>query len=63
LTTAFASWLAHRSAEQIEVAPGITTPRSFGDPRSEHLATRRMGGLFDFSFMGCAAIDGPRALA
>ena len=58
LTSAFASWLARRSAEQIEIAPGITTPRSFGDPRREHLATRRTGGLFDFSFMGCTDIDG-----
>lgn len=58
----FASWLATRSAEQVEFAPGVATPRSFGDARREHLATRRAGGLFDFSFMGCAAIEGPRAL-
>jgi aminomethyltransferase len=63
LTTAFASWLAHRSAEQVEFSPAVTTPRSFGDPRREHLATRRAGGLFDFSFMGCTAIGGPHALA
>jgi aminomethyltransferase len=63
LTTPFASWLAHRSAGQVEFAPGVTTPRSFGDARREHLATRRAGGLFDFSFMGCTAIGGPQALA
>lgn len=63
MTTAFASWLACRSAEQVELASGVTTPRSFGDARREHLATRRAGGLFDFSFMGCAAIGGPHALA
>ena len=49
-----------RSAEQIEIAPGITAPRSFGDPRREHLATRRAGGLFDFSFMGCTEIERAR---
>lgn len=63
MTTVFASWLACRSAEQVELAPGVATPRSFGDARREHLATRRAGGLFDFSFMGCTAIGGPHALA
>jgi aminomethyltransferase len=63
LTTAFASWLACRGTEQVELAPGISTPRSFGDARREHLATRRAGGLFDFSFMGGTAIGGPDALA
>jgi aminomethyltransferase len=58
----FASWLAGRSAGEIEFAPGVATPKSFGDPRREHLATRRAGGLFDFSFMQCAEIGGPRAL-
>lgn len=48
--------------EQVEFAPGVATPRSFGDARREHLATRRTGGLFDFSFMGCTAISGPDAL-
>ena len=37
-------------------------PRSFGDPRREHLATRRAGGLFDFSFMQCAELEGSRAV-
>jgi aminomethyltransferase len=63
LTTTFASWLASRCAEQVELAPGVATPRDFGDARREHLATRRAGGLFDFSFMGCTAIRGPDALA
>jgi aminomethyltransferase len=62
LSAAFASWLAQRSAGQIELAPGVATPRSFGDPAREHLATRRAGGLFDFSFMQCAELAGPRAL-
>jgi len=62
LSTSFASWLAQRSAGQIEFAPGVATPRSFGDPAREHLATRRAGGLFDFSFMQCAELAGPRAL-
>jgi aminomethyltransferase len=63
LTSAFASWLAGRSDGQIEFAPGIVTARSFGDPRREHLATRRAGGLFDFSFMSCTDVWGPGALA
>ena len=61
MSASFASWLATRSAEQIEFAPGVATPRNFGDARREHLATRRAGGLFDFSFMQCAKIQGPRA--
>ena len=42
LTSAFASWLADRSAEQVEIAPGIVTPRSFGDaaPRAPRHASR-----------------------
>ena len=60
--SAFASFLATRSAGQVEFAPGVATPRSFGDAAREHLATRRAGGLFDFSFMQCADIAGPRAL-
>ena len=63
MTSGFGSWLAGRSKGQIELAPGVSTPRSFGDARREHLATRRTGGLFDFSFMGCTAIEGPEALA
>jgi aminomethyltransferase len=62
LSAAFASWLAKRSVEQIEFAPGVATPRNFGDPAREHLATRRAGGLFDFSFMQCVELAGPRAL-
>ena len=63
MKTALASWLACRSAEQVELAGGVTTPRNFGDARREHLATRRAGGLFDFSFMSCTALCGPHALA
>ena len=63
MTSVFASWLTGRNKEQVAIAPGIATPRSFGDPRGEHLATRRTGGIFDFSFMGCTAIEGPQALA
>jgi len=63
MTSAFASWLAGRAHGQIEFAPGIATPRRFGDPRREHLATRRTGGLFDFSFMSCTDIRGIGALA
>lgn len=62
MSASFAPWLAQRSAGQIEFAPGVATPRSFGDPAREHLATRRAGGLFDFSFMQCAELAGPRAL-
>jgi len=63
MTSAFTSWLAVRAGKQAEIAPGNIAPRSFGDPRREHLATRRAGGLFDFSFMGCTEINGPGALA
>ena len=45
------------------LAPGIVTSRSFSDPHREHLATRRAGGLFDFSFMSCTEIEGPEALS
>ena len=62
MSAPFASWLATRSAAQIEFAPGVATPRSFGDPAREHLATRRAGGMFDFSFMQCAELAGSRAL-
>jgi aminomethyltransferase len=63
LTNAFASWLACRSTEQVDFAPGVATPRTFGDAHREHLATRRACGLFDFSFMGCTAISGADSLA
>ena len=62
MSASFASWLATRSAGQIEFAPDVATPRSFGDPAREHMATRRAGGLYDFSFMQCAEIAGARAL-
>jgi aminomethyltransferase len=63
MTSAFAAWLAGRANGQIEFAPGVTTPRRFSDPHLEHLATRRTGGLFDFSFMSCTDIRGTSALA
>ena len=62
MSGSFARWLAKRSDDEIEFAPGVITPRSFGNAWREHLATRRAGGLFDFSFMQCAELDGPRAL-
>lgn len=46
---------------QLELVPGVTTPLHFGDPRAEHLATRRSCGLFDFSFMACVEVTGPDA--
>lgn len=63
LKTAFADFLSTRSTATLTVAPGITTPRCFSDARREHLATRRVAGLFDFSFMGCAEIAGAASLA
>lgn len=48
---------------QLDLAPGVTTPLRFSNPREEHLATRRSCGLFDFSFMGCAEIAGRECLA
>ena len=59
----FADFLAARSAATLEVAPGITTPRHFGDAHREHLATRRAAGLFDFSFMCCTEITGAAGAA
>jgi aminomethyltransferase len=58
VTTAFARFLRTRCPAALTVAPGISTPRYFSDPRDEHLATRRSAGLFDFSFMCCAEITG-----
>lgn len=51
-----------RGISQRELAPGVLTPRRFTDPATEHLATRRAAGLFDFSFMACADISGPDSL-
>ena len=48
---------------QLDLAPGVTTPLRFSNPREEHLATRRSCGLFDFSFMDCAEITGRECLA
>ena len=46
-----------------ELAPGQRIPESFSDPATEHLATRRAAGLFDFSFMACVDIRGRESLA
>jgi aminomethyltransferase len=54
----FAKFLAGRSAAVLTLAPGIAIPKYFSDATSEHLATRRAAGLFDFSFMYCAEITG-----
>lgn len=56
-------YFTRRGVNQIEVAPGITTPRLFTDPAAEHLACRRAAGLFDFSFMACIEIEGRDSLA
>jgi aminomethyltransferase len=40
---------------------GTLVPWSFGDTATEHLATRRRCGLFDFSFMGCFEFTGANA--
>jgi aminomethyltransferase len=58
-----ASYFASRGIATQAFAAGVTTPRRFTDPRSEHLATRRHAGLFDFSFMGCWEITGRDSLA
>ncbi|MBI2460145.1 MAG: aminomethyl transferase family protein [Candidatus Rokubacteria bacterium] len=42
---------------------GHLYPRAFTDPTREHLAVRERAGLFDLSFMGQYAIEGPGALA
>lgn len=61
--TALHDYFAGLRVPQLDLAPGIATPLRFGDPREEHLATRRGCGLFDFSFMGCAEITGRDGLA
>ncbi len=42
---------------------GGTTPLEFSGASAEHLATRQMCGLFDFSFMGAWEIKGPGVTA
>ena len=56
-------YFEQRRVEMTEVLPGQRAPLRFTEPRSEHLATRRAAGLFDFSFMGCLAIEGPDSIA
>jgi len=60
---ALREYFAGLRVPQLDLAPGVTTPVRFSNPREEHLATRRGCGLFDFSFMGCAEIAGRECLA
>lgn len=53
---------AQRAVEMRELAPGCRVAWRFSDTRSEHLATRRAAGLFDFSFMACVEISGVNSL-
>jgi aminomethyltransferase len=46
-----------------ELAPGTLVPAYFSDAATEHMATRRACGLFDFSFVACAEISGRESLA
>jgi len=52
-----------RGIVHIEFAHGLRTPAYFTDPAAEHQATRRAAGLFDFSFVACAEIEGRDSLA
>lgn len=51
-----------RDIDLMELAPHVRVPRRFTDLASEHLATRRSAGLFDFSFMACVQIRGRDAV-
>ena len=55
-------YFQNRGIAQTVVAPGMLTAACFSDPASEHLATRKACGLFDFSFMACVEISGPHSL-
>ena len=55
-------YFEQRGIAQLNLAGGIATPARFTDPVSEHLATRRNAGLFDFSFMAMAEITGRDSL-
>ncbi|MGV3628604.1 MAG: aminomethyltransferase family protein [Betaproteobacteria bacterium] len=52
-----------RRINQCELTPDVRTPQKFTDPATEHMATRRAAGMFDFSFMACAEITGPDSLS
>lgn len=51
-----------RGVTMMALAPQGATPLHFGNPVAEHLATRRVCGLFDFSFMACVEIHGRHSL-
>ncbi len=55
-------YFEQRAITQIEFASGLSTPARFTDPMSEHLATRRAAGLFDFSFVASTEITGRDSL-
>ncbi len=60
--TALGEYFRQRGVATCGVAPGITTPAHFSSADTEHLATRRTCGLFDFSFMACVEIRGVQSL-
>lgn len=57
------SFFRERGVPLRELAPDTVTPARFSNPATEHLATRRTCGLFDFSFMGCIELSGRNSLA
>ena len=62
-TTSLESFFDERAIPRIELAPSLHLRSAFVDPVTEHLATRRAAGLFDFSFMGCMEMKGPGSIA
>jgi aminomethyltransferase len=56
--SALATYFARRGIATVDVAPGAPVPIRFSDSSTEHLATRRAAGLFDFSFMGRYEVSG-----
>jgi aminomethyltransferase len=52
-----------RGVQLRELAPGTFVPAYFSNAATEHMATRRACGLFDFSFIACAEISGRDSLA
>jgi aminomethyltransferase len=63
MTGSLHAYFQGRGIELTSVEHGTLTPVRFTDPVEEHRATRRMAGLFDFSFMGCFEITGAQAAA
>lgn len=57
------SFFRERGVPLRELAPDTVNPARFSDAATEHLATRRTCGLFDFSFMGCVELSGRDSLA